>query len=149
MSRKLILCSIARQDFNNAKDVFGSMSKHAQNEPTTRFLMYKVAIRCNEPEFAADCLQVVSGLSPEDPTLLYACVLDAQQVGNKAQAVDALQLVLERHDHNTPSLINLPSLLRITIKLTSSLIEDSKKTADSMDAEAQVDRLCKLFEAGK
>jgi hypothetical protein len=124
------------------------MSDLAKDEPMTRFLMYKIAIRCNEPDFAAECLQMVSCSSQRDTTLLYACVLDAQQVGNKAQAVDALQLVLEKHG-DTSSLINLPSLLRITIRLTSSLLEDSKAVVSSDDTGSKVDRLCRLFEAGE
>jgi hypothetical protein len=113
----------------------------------TRFLMYKIAIRCNEPEFAAECLHIVSS-SLQDSTLLYACVLDAQQVGNKAQVVDALQLLLEKYGDKS-SMINLPSLLRITIRLTLGLLEDSKVIISSDEGNSKVDRLCRLFEAGK
>lgn len=123
------------------------MSESAKDEPLTRFLMYKIAIRCDDPAFAAECLHLVSRSSTKDASLLYACVLDAQHTGNKSQAVDALHLVLEKHA-NATSRINLPSLLRITIKLTVSLIEDSKDAHDSHDTQSVIDRVCKLFEAG-
>jgi hypothetical protein len=124
------------------------MSDLAKDEPMTRFLMYKIAIRCNELQFAAECLGMVSRLSSADTTLLYACVLDAQQIGNKSQAVAALQLVLERH-HDMPATVNLPSVLRITIKLTTSLLDETKSVEAFDGFESSVDRLCKLFEAGK
>lgn len=70
------------------------MPEASKNEPMTRFLMYKVAIRSEDTDLAAECLRVISS-SSKDPTLLYACVLDAQQIGNRHLALAALQLVLE------------------------------------------------------
>jgi hypothetical protein len=147
-NRKLLLCAIATQDFGNARDIFGSMSDMAKNEPMTRFLMYKVAIRCNELTFASECLQVVGSPSTKDATLLYACVLDAQQVGNRLQAVAALQLVLDKHSDVPVGMVHLPSLLRVTIKLTSSLLDDTKPSEDASSLGI-VERLCKLFEDSK
>jgi hypothetical protein len=122
------------------------MTELAQNEPMTRFLMYKIAMRCQEAEFAAECLHVISSSSAEDPTLLYACVLDAQHLGNKRQALAALQLVLEKHDYGVPATVNLPSLLRITIQFSVSVLNESTKGSE--DADAIEERLCKLFEGG-
>ena len=130
------------------KDVYGSMSGFAKNEPVTRFLMYKMAIRCEETGFAAECLQVISSSSPNDPNLLYACVLDAQQVGDKFQTLAALQIVLEKFDYGTPSSIHLPSLLRLTIGLTVAMINNSKAVEGSQEADAMVEKLCSLFEGG-
>jgi hypothetical protein len=146
--RKLLLCAIAKQDFSRARDVFGLMPDLAKNEPITRFLMYKIAIRCNEFDLAAQCLQIVSRSSTTDVTLLYACVLDAQQVGNRAQAVDALQLVLEKHGH-TSDTVNVTALLRTTIRLMSSLLDNPQATEGSDNTESSVVRLCRLFELGE
>lgn len=145
--RKLLLCTLARQDFTNARDIFGAMSDQAKNEPMTRFLMYKVAIRCNETSFAAECLQIISSPSTKDSSLLYACVLDGQQIGNRSQTVAALQHVLERYSINPVGVVHLPSLLRVTIKLTSSLF-DGEKGPQPLLAFEDVERLCKLFEDG-
>jgi hypothetical protein len=125
------------------------MSEVAQNEPLTRFLMYKIAIRCGEPEFAAECLQIISSSSSKDPTLLYSCVLDAQQIGDKPQTLSALQLVLEKFGHGAPSNIHLPSLLRLTIGLTMTPIDNSKVVEGSPEVDEMVEKLCKLFEGGK
>jgi hypothetical protein len=44
--------------------------------------------------------------------MLYACVLEAQQTGDKREAVAALQKVLEKYDYKAPKGIHLPALLR-------------------------------------
>lgn len=147
-----MLCSLARQDISSARDTFGSMSNAAKDEPMTRFLMYKVAIRSEDADLAADCLRIISS-SSKDPTLLYACVLDAQQVGNRQLALAALQLVLEKHNSldgrgTGSSTVHLPSLLRSTISLTSAALDGSKNPQGSPEAEASVDKLCKFFEGG-
>jgi hypothetical protein len=129
------------------------MSDTSKNEPMTRFLMYKVAIRSEDAELAAECLRIICS-SSKDLTLLYACVLDAQQVGNRPLALTALQLVLEKQgtvenssagSHNA---VHLPSLLRSTISLTSAVLDGSKHAEGSPEAEANVEKLCKLFEGG-
>ena len=111
--------------------------------------MYKIAIRCDEVQFASECLQIISAASPKDPTLLYACVLDAQQVGDKSQTLIALQLVLEKFGYGAPSTIHLPSLLRLTIGLTVTMIDESKVTEGSIEADESVEKLCRIFEGGK
>lgn len=128
------------------------MSDTTKNEPITRFLMYKVAIRSEDAEFAADCLRVIAS-SSKDPTLLYACVLDAQQVGNRPLALAALQLVVEKQGtfeghSSASSALHLPSLLRITISLTAQDLDGSKHPEGSPEAEASVEKLCRFFEGG-
>ncbi|TVY21229.1 hypothetical protein LARI1_G000647 [Lachnellula arida] len=146
LSRKLLLCALARKDISSAREIFGSMSAMAQNEPMTRFLMYKIALRSGDHELAADSLHIISSFSKEDPTLLYACCLDAREVGNKATMLAALQLVLEKYDYGAPKIIHLPSLLRITIGLTESLLEESKEVEVPVEADVIIEKLCKLFE---
>lgn len=124
------------------------MPETAKNEPMTRFLMYKIAIRCGETELAAECLQIINTSSAKDSTLLYACCLDAQQVGNKCQVLAVLQLVLEKHGYGAAPAIHLLSLLRLTIGLMVDLIGESCDSDASHDASS-VDKLCKIFEGGK
>jgi hypothetical protein len=146
--RKLLLCAIARKDFGGAREIFSSMSKSAQNEGMTRFLMYKIALRCGESELAAECLQFISSATTKDPTLLYACCLDAQQSGNKHQTIAALQLVLEKYGYSAPSAIHLPSLIRTTIQLIVSLLDESRNSTTSDNMEVSVEKLCRAFEGG-
>jgi hypothetical protein len=60
----------------------------------------------------------------------------------------ALQLVLEHFDYSPPMPVHQPSLLRITIGLTSSLLEKLPGEKEAAETEILVDKLCKLFEGG-
>jgi hypothetical protein len=111
--------------------------------------MYKIAIRAGEAQLASKCLEVVHNASSEDSNLLYACVLDAQLVGDKDLAVAALQLVLEKYQYNAPSTIHLPALLRCIIRLIISQLESTSVSTPRSDVDAIIDRLCKLFEVGE
>ena len=111
--------------------------------------MYKIAVRAGEAQLAAKCLEVVHNASSEDSNLLYACVLDAQEVGDKDLAVAALQLVLEKYQYNAPSTIHLPALLRCIIRLIISQLESKTVSASGSEVDDIIDRLCKLFEVGE
>ncbi|PQE09145.1 hypothetical protein CJF32_00010362 [Rutstroemia sp. NJR-2017a WRK4] len=149
ISRKLLLCALGRGDIGSARDVFGSMSGTAKEEPLTRFLMYKIAIRSEEVDFAAECLEKVAVSQGNDPTLLYACVLDAQQAGNRTYVLSALQLVLEKCGYNLQGNVHLPSLLRTTIVLLVGVIEGAKTKEEFAKHGELVERLCQLFEGGE
>lgn len=51
-SRKIILCAVSRQDYTAACEAFSKMSAIGRNEPTTRYLMYKVALHDNNHELS-------------------------------------------------------------------------------------------------
>ena len=61
---------------------------------------------------AAECLEIISRKASTDTTLLYACVLEAQNSGNKRQTIHALEKALQKFNHNVPPGANLPALLR-------------------------------------
>jgi len=111
--------------------------------------MYKIAIRSREVEMASKCLEVVHQAPSKDPSLLYACVLDAQEVGDKDMAIAALQLLLEKHQFNPPSTMHLPALLRCTIRLLISQVDSKTVSHIEHDTDHIVTQLCKLFEGGE
>lgn len=111
--------------------------------------MYKIAIRSGEVELASECLEVVHQASSKDPSLLYACVLDAQEVGDKNMVIAALQLMLEKHQFNPPSTIHIPALLRCTIRLMIGQLESKSTSHIDSDTDQIVTQLCKLFEGGE
>ncbi|APA16318.1 hypothetical protein SS1G_14347 [Sclerotinia sclerotiorum 1980 UF-70] len=143
ISRKLLLCALSRGDINSARNIFGSMSDSAKEEPLTRFLMYKVAIRSSEVELAAECLERVASCS-EDTNLLFACVLDAQKVGNKTHVLNALWLVLERCGYGLQQNVHLPSIIRMIIVLLVGVIATEEASAN--DTRENIEKLCVLFE---
>ncbi|KAF2463463.1 SPO22-domain-containing protein [Lindgomyces ingoldianus] len=141
ITRRVILCALARQDYVHARDAFNNMPDTGRSEPITRYLMYKVALHSGDPEFTAECLDHICRHSSKDATLLYACVLEAQSTGDKRQAIVALQKVLDKYDYSAPAGIHLPALLREAPPATSGkLVKDGHLSSDV------VEELCKLFE---
>lgn len=148
--RKLLLCALARKDVGSAREVFNSMSDSARNEPMSRFLMYKIAIRGGDTNTAAECLQAISSTAKttQNLTLLYGCVLDTQQIGDKTQTLAGLQLVLEKSDYGAQTPIHLPSLLRLTISLMAALLDESPDHGN-LESSGSIDKLCAAFEKGR
>lgn len=122
------------------------MSNSAKEEPLSRFLMYKIAIRIEDVELAAECLERVASCS-EDTSLLFACVLDAQQVGNRKHVLDALWLVLDKCGYGAQDNVRLPSIIRMIIILLISMIDTEKTPAGY--ARENIEKLCIIFEKGK
>lgn len=147
--RKLLLCALARTDLGSAREIFSSMPDTAKNEPMSRFLMYKIALRCQDIDMAAENLHFIGSASTKDPKLLYACALDAQKVGDRVQTLAALQLVLERCGYE-PSSINLASLLRLSISLMVQVLDETKKMPNgAAEAECMVEKLCTMYEKSR
>ncbi|KAJ9649388.1 sporulation-specific protein 22 [Coniosporium tulheliwenetii] len=140
IARKIILCALARQDLPTAREAFFQMSDAGKAAPMTRYLMYKVAMREGDTDFAAECLDLVSRHSSKDATLLYACVLEAQQHGNRRQAVLALQRVLDKYEYAAPQGVYLPALLRCAARLLMT------EFVDNGMPENVGNEICKIFE---
>lgn len=140
IARKIILCALARQDLPNARGTFFQMSDTGKAALMTRYLMYKVAMREGDADLTAECLDLVSRHSSKDATLLYACVLEAQQHGNRRQAVLALQKVLDKYEYAAPQGVHLPALLRCAARLLMT------EFVDNGMPENVGNELCKIFE---
>jgi hypothetical protein len=136
-----------RHDMKSAQEIFDPMPPVAKEAPLTRFLMFKVAVRNDEAELAAECLEKINQSSNDDASILYACVMDAQQVGNKTQSLAALQILIQKFDFGPPEGVHMPALLRCTIRLLISQLEAPDVTKIPSDDVAG--QLCKMFEAGK
>ena len=144
--RKLLICAIARQDVVSANEIFNSMPKAHQDAPLTRFLMFKIAIRAQDSELAAGCLEKLLANTGSDSSLLFACVMDAQQVGDTSQIIAALQLVLHKSELYPHDDVHIPSLLRCTLRLMFSQLEAKDQ---SIDVSIAVSEICRLLEAGE
>ena len=98
--------------------------------------------------------------SQRDATLLYACVLEAQRVGDRALSIISLQQVLRKYNYKAPSGVHLPALLRYGIRYTfdwSKLIRKTRCTIRLLTQSVEdgsasnlvsQEEICKLFEGG-
>ncbi|GKT56458.1 transcriptional regulator [Colletotrichum tofieldiae] len=143
LGRKLILCALGRNDTERARQVFHNMSETAQNEPMTRYLMYKVALRSADREMAAECLERIGVAAGQEPDFLYACVLEAQQAGDRVCAMQAMKQLVNKFEFSEASPVHLPALLRCNIRLAVSVMESEK---DAATRKAAVEEILALFE---
>lgn len=141
IERKMIQCSLNRNDLAGARQVFFQMTDTGKSAPLTRYLMYKVAIREGDKDFATENLVAMCKDSSKDTTLLYACVVEAQSSGDKQQVTTALQKVLERYDFSTSQDVHLPALLRSMIKLLLGEVP-----ANATPSNEVMQELCKIFQ---
>lgn len=112
LQRKLILCALGMSDSQRAREVYLEMSDMNKKHPSTQYLLYKIALRCQDVELATQCLDTICCTSTKDATLLYACVLEAQRAGDRAQSIASMQRVLDKYDYGAPGGVHLPALLR-------------------------------------
>ncbi|KAL1305107.1 hypothetical protein AAFC00_002037 [Neodothiora populina] len=141
LSRKMILHALTTGDAIAARAAYFQMPESGKAAAITNYIMYKVALRSNDADLAALSLDGVVKASTKDASFLYACASEAQQSGDRTQAIAVLQKVLDHHSTSTRINIYLPALLRSTMKLI--IIEMEKEKMDKLTALSE---LCKTFE---
>lgn len=150
-ARKLIICAFSLNELDKAKSIFSSMSKGAQDHVLTRYLMFKVALRCWDCDLGRQCIEHLSQSSEKSQTrdLLYACIREAQQVGDKLCSIASLKAVAETWTESDVSANNFPSVLRCTIRLIISIEEQEGSKENSSQVAQLTEDLCNTFERGK
>ncbi|KAL8774382.1 MAG: hypothetical protein Q9209_001133 [Squamulea sp. 1 TL-2023] len=141
LQRKRLLCALGRSDLATCRDIRCQMLEWTERDPHTQYLLYKVALKCQDGDLAAECLNTISSKPTEDPTLLYACVLEAQKSGDRLQVIRALSQVLDNINYQFAHGLQLPALLRLNARM---LIQELGN-GESQDLHC-IDELCKVFE---
>ena len=117
LQRKLMLCALNRAEPLAARETYLEMSSAIQGASTTQYLLYKSALRTQDSDTATECLEKICKNSTSDATILYACVLEAQRIGDLAQSSLTLQKLLQKFDDDVPPGVNLPAILRCAARL--------------------------------
>lgn len=122
-------------DLSLARQAFFQLPVAVRNEPSTRYLAFKIALQSNDQALAEESIEVVARSAGKVPTYLYACALDAQQSQMRPMAIIALQAILDKK----PPGAHIASILRCTARLLIAEIEASQKgIPDSADAIIEV-----------
>ena len=129
--------AMAKDDIDAAREAFFQMPTGAQNESLTRYVTFKLALRSNDYDLAQESLSVVMKHADRDPTILYACVLEAQQSQMRNIAVASLQAILDTQ----PAGVHLPALLRCTARLLIGELEAQERSLDEV-----VEQIVRVFE---
>ncbi|RMZ17913.1 hypothetical protein D0860_00134 [Hortaea werneckii] len=138
--RKAIITALARADVPAAREAYYSMPSSCQNEAMSRYLAFKIALKSGDNELADDSLHALSKNADKDPSCLYACILEAEQVRSRHLAVLGLQRLLHKQLHGT----HLPSLLRCTARLMMKELE-----AQGSPSNEATEEIVSLFERAR
>ncbi|KAL8927160.1 MAG: hypothetical protein Q9172_001484 [Xanthocarpia lactea] len=163
LQRKRLLCALGKSDLARCRDIRCQMSESTERDPSTQYLLYKVALKCRDTDLgrplldqqpgslvayretdivrAAECLSSISREPGKDSTLLYACVLEAQKNGDRLQVIRALSQVLDNTTYQVAPGLQLPALLRLLARMLIQELENGQ----SQDRHCMVE-LCKVFE---
>ncbi|KAI7088587.1 SPO22-domain-containing protein [Hortaea werneckii] len=138
--RKAIMTALARGDVIAAREAYYSMPSSCQNEAMSRYLAFKIALKSGDEELADESLHNLSKHADKDPSCLYACILEAEQIRSRHLAVLGLQRLLDKQLHG----VHLPSLLRCTTRLMMKELDSQ----ESWSHEA-TEQIVSLFERAR
>lgn len=137
ISRKVMMAALQRDELDTARAAFYGLPVSSQNEGMTRYLAYKLALKSNDIRLAGECLESLVKRVDREPRYLYACVLEAQQSGNRAMAVATFQALVNQ----PPNGVQLPALFRCTARLLMEEVGDRSQAKAEATSE-----LVHLFE---
>ncbi|QPC76062.1 hypothetical protein HYE68_006814 [Fusarium pseudograminearum] len=148
-SRRLVRCAISCEDAESAYATFNAMPKDAQDEPLTRYLMFKVALMSWNHELGRQCIEYLGKMPDKSQCqdIIYACVRDAQNAGDRMMTLETLKAATETFDIEGASTTNLPSIFRCAIRLIN-LIEGPQD--EHMDGAPELaEDTCCIFERAR
>ncbi|PKK50187.1 hypothetical protein CI102_7171 [Trichoderma harzianum] len=112
------------------------------------YLAFKVSLIDWDHELGSESIRHLSRLSDSSQgrDMLYACIREAQQAGDKLCTLTALQAIIESWttDQETPS--NLTSILRCSIRLIHLIEEKGNEDEAGSHSVAYAEDLCHIFE---
>ncbi|KAM0409632.1 hypothetical protein ACHAPZ_000206 [Fusarium culmorum] len=138
-SRRLVRCAISCEDPDSAYAAFNTMPKDIQDEPLTRYLMFKVALMSWNHELGRQCIEYLGKMPDKSQCrdIIYACVRDAQNAGDRMMTLETLKAATETFDMEGASTSNLPSLFRCAIRLVHLIETPPDEDADGVPELAE------------
>lgn len=120
------------------------MTAESQKDPTSQYLLYKASIRSGDTDMATECLENLAQ-SNVNFQLLYACVADAQRVGDRLVTLQAMKKLAAAYDYENPGPVHLPALLRCTVMVMHNLLKGNEER----DQSPVIEDLCQIFDNGE
>ena len=142
------MCAVGMNDTEKARAAFHSMPAAAQDDSLTRYLMFKVSLLSWDHELGSESLKHLSkgGGTDRGQDILYACVREAQQVGDKLCTLAALKAVVNNWTSGETPACNLPSILRCTIRLIHMIEDEEGKKDGEVNGKTIAEDICVIFE---
>ncbi|XP_044723905.1 meiosis protein SPO22/ZIP4 like domain-containing protein [Hirsutella rhossiliensis] len=147
IGRKRILCALRLNDAERAKDAYHSMPKGPQEDALTGYLMFKVSLLSWDHELGCQSIAHLSKVSDtaRGRDILYACVREAQQFGDKLCTLAALKAVADSWAVGGLVSDSLPAILRCTIRLMHMTEEEEDAREALTEKPDFTEDICEVF----
>ncbi|KAF3349397.1 Oxalate decarboxylase oxdD [Verticillium dahliae VDG2] len=127
-------------------DVISHYIAEPPSEPLANYLIYKAGLRYQLHDFVKQGLEGLAKTGIKDPSLLYACILDAQKTGDNVCTYRAISALV---DNCTSTQLHRPALLRSAIRCLQDAMGDDATVASGSTSKVErqlVEELCQAFE---
>lgn len=148
--RKRILCALKLNDAEKAKDAYHSMPKGPQEDVLTGYLMFKVSLLSWDHELGCQSIANLSKASDmaRSRDVLFACVREAQQFGDRLCTLAALKAVADSWAVGGLASDSLPAILRCTIRLMLVAEEEEDGSKGMGEKPDFTEDMCEIFIKG-
>lgn len=126
-----------------ARRALQAMSTVAQDEPLTRYLVFKLCLITSDQQLALECLNLISK-NTQAPDLLYACAMQAQAHADKVMACHTMLALIDNLDATDKACS--PALLRSALRL---LGQQLKEHQDSEKKDEITTQVCAVLNRGR
>ena len=149
-ARKQLLCALGLNDAARARAVFARLPEAAQKDTLTQYLMFRVSLLDWDHRLGCQSIEYLARATEDgsNQEILYACIREANEVGDKICALSALRAVVENWDPGKASAASLPPIIRCSIRLITKIEEQSGMAEEEDQKGRYVNDLCTMFERG-
>ncbi|KAF4123768.1 Meiosis protein SPO22/ZIP4 like [Geosmithia morbida] len=142
ISRKRMLCALKLDDIEKAIAAFRQMPEAGQKDPLSLFLLFKAALMSWRGDLGCWCIESLATLSEEQRVreIMCACICEAQKVGDKLCALEALKAAALRWDSARSAGNCLTAIIRCGLRLIG-MMEKEEPVSSSFSED-----ICILFE---
>lgn len=139
--RKAMIVSLDLGRAELAVNYWKRMPMQNQDEPVSRYLLYRVAVRLSDEELAEQCLDKIMGTADDDSSYLYACIQETVQQEKKYFCIKILRRILDHKNASSTSTTTIVFvLLRCMVKLCMDLLD-----GESTDSRSVLMELTPLY----
>ena len=142
LRRKAILCCLGISEVPKVQQEVSVLSQATQDDAQTTYLLFKLALKCQDSKMAISSLKILSDSRLEDHTLLYGCLVETQRSGQSDMVLACLQQMIAKVDGSKPTHLHKPALFRCSARLLIRQV-----LSEDPNAEASIDSLCEILEA--
>ncbi|OJJ32366.1 hypothetical protein ASPWEDRAFT_175647 [Aspergillus wentii DTO 134E9] len=141
LQRKLMACALENSNTPLARNTLGLMSEQLRSNPSTLYLMYKLAVLEGNFELRKSCHESLHHLGATGTTYLLSCAAESRRLGKPQETIRILQQIIASLNDERPDGVYIPALLQSAICLLLEELEIRKT-----DVRGLLEQICGVFD---